>query len=104
MLAHVHGFRPYFYVAAPSGFLQSDLTPLKDTLNVGARVDNGADQCSRRYRLAALPLPTVRSRIGSRSGDTEAMTTSRLSRLCALSQKRSPKSKIGLQLLVCTDV
>lgn len=36
MLAHVHGFRPYFYVAAPSGFLQSDLTPLKDTLNVSA--------------------------------------------------------------------
>ncbi|EJT46496.1 hypothetical protein A1Q1_04928 [Trichosporon asahii var. asahii CBS 2479] len=36
MLAHVHGFRPYFYVAAPSGFLQSDLTPLKDTLNTGS--------------------------------------------------------------------
>jgi ABC-type amino acid transport substrate-binding protein len=33
-LAHVYGFRPYFYVAAPSGFLNKDLDPLKDTLNV----------------------------------------------------------------------
>jgi hypothetical protein len=34
VLAHVYGFRPYFYVAAPSGFLNKDLDPLKDTLNV----------------------------------------------------------------------
>jgi DNA polymerase delta subunit 1 len=33
VLAHVHGFRPYFYVAAPSGFLNKDLEPLKDTIN-----------------------------------------------------------------------
>lgn len=33
-MAHVYGFRPYFYVAAPSGFLNKDLDPLKDTLNV----------------------------------------------------------------------
>jgi DNA polymerase delta subunit 1 len=34
VLAHVHGFRPYFYVAAPNGFLNKDLEPLKDTINV----------------------------------------------------------------------
>ena len=35
VLTHVHGFKPYFYVAAPSGFLNRDLEPLKDTINVG---------------------------------------------------------------------
>jgi DNA polymerase delta subunit 1 len=34
VLAHVHGFKPYFYIAAPSGFLNKDLEPLKDTINV----------------------------------------------------------------------
>jgi DNA polymerase delta subunit 1 len=34
VLAHVHGFRPYFYIAAPSGFLNKDLDSLKDTINV----------------------------------------------------------------------
>lgn len=34
VLAHVHGFRPYFFVAAPSGFLNKDLDSLKDTINV----------------------------------------------------------------------
>lgn len=42
VLAHVYGFRPYFYVAAPSGFLNKDLESLKDTINVSSvqgRVD-----------------------------------------------------------------
>ena len=34
VLANIHGFRPYFFVAAPSGFLNKDLEPLKDTINV----------------------------------------------------------------------
>lgn len=34
VLAHIHGFRPYFYVAAPPGFLNKDLESLKDTINV----------------------------------------------------------------------
>ena len=34
VLAHVHGFKPYFYIAAPSGFLSQDLESLKDTINV----------------------------------------------------------------------
>nr|XP_031863513.1 DNA polymerase delta catalytic subunit [Kwoniella shandongensis]KAA5530585.1 DNA polymerase delta catalytic subunit [Kwoniella shandongensis] len=34
VLAHIHGFKPYFYIAAPSGFLNKDLEPLKDTINV----------------------------------------------------------------------
>ncbi|EIW67930.1 DNA polymerase delta subunit 1 [Tremella mesenterica] len=33
VLAHIHGFKPYFYVAAPSGFLNKDLDPLKDMIN-----------------------------------------------------------------------
>ncbi|ODN96338.1 hypothetical protein I350_08365 [Cryptococcus amylolentus CBS 6273] len=33
VLANVHGFRPYFYVPAPSGFLNKDLQPLQDKLN-----------------------------------------------------------------------
>jgi DNA polymerase delta subunit 1 len=33
----VYGFRPYFFVAAPSGFLNKDLEPLKDKLNVSCR-------------------------------------------------------------------
>lgn len=34
VLAHVHGFRPYFYVAAPKGFLERDCMGFKDKLNV----------------------------------------------------------------------
>lgn len=34
VLAHIHGFQPYFYIAAPSGFLNKDLEPLKDVINV----------------------------------------------------------------------
>jgi DNA polymerase delta subunit 1 len=34
VLAHIHGFKPYFYVAAPPGFLNKDLEPFKDTINV----------------------------------------------------------------------
>jgi hypothetical protein len=34
VLCHVHGFRPYFYVAAPPGFLSSDCTAFQDRLNV----------------------------------------------------------------------
>jgi len=34
VLATVHGFRPYFYVPAPAGFMNRDLDSLKDTLNV----------------------------------------------------------------------
>ncbi len=34
VLAHVWGFRPYFYVAAPSGFLNKDLDAFRETLNV----------------------------------------------------------------------
>ena len=34
VLAHIHGFQPYFYVAAPSGFLNKDLESFKDTINV----------------------------------------------------------------------
>ena len=30
--AHVHGFRPYFYVRAPNGFQQSDVAPFKMAL------------------------------------------------------------------------
>lgn len=33
-LAHVYGFRPYFYVAAPAGFLNKDLESFKDLINV----------------------------------------------------------------------
>ncbi|ORX34769.1 putative delta DNA polymerase [Kockovaella imperatae] len=33
VLAYVHGFKPYFYVAAPPGFLNKDLEPLKDSIN-----------------------------------------------------------------------
>ncbi|TXT04989.1 hypothetical protein VHUM_03809 [Vanrija humicola] len=36
VLAQVWGFKPYFYVAAPSGFLSQDLGALKDTLNSSA--------------------------------------------------------------------
>jgi hypothetical protein len=38
VLANIHGFRPYFFVAAPSGFLNKDLEPLKDTINVSSRL------------------------------------------------------------------
>lgn len=41
VLAHVWGFRPYFYVAAPSGFLESDLDALKDNLNVRPQLTQG---------------------------------------------------------------
>ena len=34
VLAYIHGFKPYFYVAAPPGFLTKDLEPLKDAINV----------------------------------------------------------------------
>lgn len=34
VLAHVHGFRPYFYVAAPKGFIERDCDGFKDKLNV----------------------------------------------------------------------
>jgi hypothetical protein len=34
VLAHIWGFRPYFYVAAPSGFLEDDLEAFKDKINV----------------------------------------------------------------------
>lgn len=34
VLAHIHGFRPYFYVAAPAGFMNADLDRLKDAINV----------------------------------------------------------------------
>ncbi len=37
VLAHVHGFLPYFYVAAPAGFLSSDCQGFKDCLNVRPR-------------------------------------------------------------------
>ncbi|KAI5452167.1 DNA-directed DNA polymerase delta [Naganishia albida] len=33
VLTHVHGFRPYFYVAAPVGFISNHLQSLKDKLN-----------------------------------------------------------------------
>jgi DNA polymerase delta subunit 1 len=36
VLAHIHGFQPYFYIAAPSGFLNKDLEPFKDTINVSS--------------------------------------------------------------------
>ena len=35
VLAYVHGFKPYFYIAAPAGFLNKDLEPFKDSINVG---------------------------------------------------------------------
>jgi DNA polymerase delta subunit 1 len=34
VLAHIHGFKPYFYVAAPAGFMNNDLDKLKDAINV----------------------------------------------------------------------
>lgn len=34
MLLHVKGFLPYFWVAAPKGFSNSDCAPLKEHLNV----------------------------------------------------------------------
>ncbi|KAI9635703.1 putative delta DNA polymerase [Dioszegia hungarica] len=37
VLAHIHGFRPYFYVAAPPGFLNKDLESLKDTINANVQ-------------------------------------------------------------------
>ncbi|KAJ9122530.1 DNA-directed DNA polymerase delta [Naganishia vaughanmartiniae] len=33
VLTHVHGFRPYFYVAAPQGFISNNLQSFKDKLN-----------------------------------------------------------------------
>lgn len=33
-MMHVNGFLPYFYVAAPFGFLTPDCTALKDCINV----------------------------------------------------------------------
>jgi DNA polymerase delta subunit 1 len=33
VLTHVHGFRPYFYVAAPVGFISNHLQSFKDKLN-----------------------------------------------------------------------
>lgn len=36
VLANIHGFQPYFYIAAPSGFLNRDLDPLKDVINVSS--------------------------------------------------------------------
>jgi hypothetical protein len=35
VLAYVHGFLPYFYVAVPRGFQESDLPGFLDHLNVG---------------------------------------------------------------------
>jgi DNA polymerase delta subunit 1 len=34
VLLHVHGFKPYFYVAAPKDFLTEDCRGFKDKLNV----------------------------------------------------------------------
>ncbi|BEI82815.1 hypothetical protein CcaverHIS002_0306830 [Cutaneotrichosporon cavernicola] len=42
VLAHVHGFRPYFYVAAPSGFLPADCQAFKDTLNASVQMGTPA--------------------------------------------------------------
>ncbi|GMK56891.1 hypothetical protein CspeluHIS016_0307310 [Cutaneotrichosporon spelunceum] len=42
VLAHVHGFRPYFYVAAPSGFMPTDCQAFKDTLNASVQMGTPA--------------------------------------------------------------
>lgn len=33
LVAHVHGFKPYFYVRAPPGFTQADIAPFRATLS-----------------------------------------------------------------------
>jgi hypothetical protein len=50
VLANIHGFRPYFFVAAPSGFLNKDLEPLKDTINVSYVVRAFEQSSSAGYR------------------------------------------------------
>jgi DNA polymerase delta subunit 1 len=44
VLAHIHGFKPYFYVAAPPGFLNNDLDSLKDTINVSVGFGESNEQ------------------------------------------------------------
>lgn len=36
---HAHNFKPYFYVAIPNGFLQSDINTFKNNLNAAASSD-----------------------------------------------------------------
>ncbi|KAJ3452810.1 intein-containing DNA polymerase delta catalytic subunit precursor [Anaeramoeba flamelloides] len=34
VMAHIHGFTPYFYIQAPSGFTENDLPNFEDALNI----------------------------------------------------------------------
>ena len=34
VMAYIMNFQPYFYVPAPRGFLENDIRPFKDALNV----------------------------------------------------------------------
>jgi DNA polymerase delta subunit 1 len=50
VLVHVHGFRPYFYFAAPRGFVKADCIGLRDHLNslFGARLITEVLLCSKK--------------------------------------------------------
>lgn len=90
VLAHVHGFRPYFYVAAPSGFLQADCQAFKDTLNVGLFAATPADPRPP-FKWVAQPSSTASQSTASLYGATVEMTMFLSSRSCVRSPKRFPK-------------
>lgn len=57
VLAHIHGFRPYFYVAAPPGFMNRDLEALRDAINV-SRYGQGHSVVSQLTLQQVVPAAT----------------------------------------------